>query len=141
MLVDDVAEYLGTAGLGLTVGTNLFKVPVPETATADIQVAVVEYGGRPAIRAMGPSLGAPVAEVSRFQVAVIGQLNDYEASRDLIEDIYRALDNLAETTLGTTRYLLIRALQPPFYMPPGETGDPNAQQHFSCNFEAMKARG
>lgn len=141
MLVDDICSYLAGAGLGLTVGTNLFKLPQPEMSTADPAVMLIEYGGRPAMRAMGPSIGDPVAEVTRFQVATITSLNGYQSGRNMIESVYQALDNLADTTIDGTRYLLIRALQPPFYMPPGEMGDPNAQHHFSVNFEAMKERG
>lgn len=141
MLADDIVDYLAAAGIGLTTGTNIFKVPVPETTAAAQVVSVIEYGGRPAIRAMGPSIGAPVAEVSRFQVAVIDQLNNYESARAMIESIYKKLDWLSNTTLGSTLYLQVRALQPPFYMPPGETQDPNAQHHFTCNFECWKARG
>jgi len=140
MLLDDIATYLEGAGLGLTIGTNLWKVPVPEMASQStgIQVAIIEYGGRPSIRAMGPSLGAPVAEVARFNIGVIGQLEDFANTRTKAEDIYRALDNLADQTLGTTRYLLVSALQPPIYATPD---DEDAEHHFSVNFEAVKARG
>lgn len=139
MLVDDVANYLESAVTGLAIGTNLWKLPVPETAsTTDIQVSVIEYGGRPAMRAMGPSVGAPVAEVTRFNVAVYGQLDDFENTRTKAEEIYQALDFLSDATLGATRYLHVRALQPPMSMTPD---DENAEHHFSVNFEAVKARG
>lgn len=139
MLVDDVVDYLAGAGLGLTAGTNLWKLPVPETASQSIvQVTVIQYGGRSPYRAMGPSLGAPVAEIPRFNVGVIGQYEQFEEARDLAEDIYESLDNLADTTLGSTRYLLVRALQPPIYASPD---DEDAEHHFSINFEAVKARG
>ena len=140
MLTKEIAEYLGSTVAGLSVGTNVWAVPVPETAPGDIQVSVVEYAGRAPLRAMGPSLGDPVAEIARFQVAVIGQLSQYLESRQLIEEIRQALDQLTEATLGGTRYLLVRELQPPFYQPPGEIGDPNAQHHFSINFEALRER-
>lgn len=141
MLVDEVAEYLGGASLGLVVGSNLWKVPVPETtSTTGPQVGVVEYAGRPALRAMGPSLGDPIAEVTRFQVGVIGQLDQYEETREMAESIYQALDNLANTSLPSStgsRYLLIRALQPPFYMAPD---DNTAQHHLVFNCEAIRER-
>lgn len=139
MLLDDIANHLSTSVAGLTLDSNLWKLTIPETVTStDIQVGVLEYGGRPALRAMGPSAGAPVAEIVRFNVAVIGQLSDYQNTRELAEDIYETLDFMSETTLGSTRYLHIRAMQPPIYFPPD---DQNAQHHFSVNFEAMKVRG
>lgn len=139
MLLDDIANHLSTAVSGLTLGTNLWKVPIPESASSsDIQVSVLEYGGRPPLRAMSDSLGEPIAEIVRFNIAVQGDLNDFEDTRQKAEDIYRALDFMSDETLGSTRYLHIRALQPPLSFPPDND---NAQHRFSINFEAMKARG
>jgi hypothetical protein len=98
---------------------------------------VLEYGGRPPMRAMGASLGDPVAEVPRFNVGVIGQYEQFQDARQLAENVYQALDNLANTTLGATRYLLVRALQPPIYLAPD---DEDNEHHFSINFEAVKER-
>ncbi|MEY4955953.1 MAG: hypothetical protein RL409_210 [Gemmatimonadota bacterium] len=138
MLLDEITNYLAGAGLGLTVGTNLWMLPVPETADQSIiQTMVLEYGGRPPLRAMGPSLGDPVAETPRFNVGVIGQYEQFQDARQLAEDVYQALDNLANTTLGATRYLLVRALQPPIYLAPD---DEDNEHHFSINFEAVKER-
>jgi hypothetical protein len=139
MLLDDIANHLSTSVSGLMIGVNLWKIPVPETASSSaIQVSIVEYGGRPAMRSMGPSAGAPVAEISRFNVGVYGQLSDFQNTRTMAEDIYSTLDYLSETTLSTTRYLHVRALQPPIHFAPD---DENAQHRFSLNFEAMKVRG
>jgi hypothetical protein len=139
MLLDDIANHLSTAVAGLTLDVNLWKLPIPETVTSTaVQVAVLEYGGRPAMRAMGPSAGAPVAEITRFNIAVVGGLSAYATTRTMAESIYETLDFTSETTLGTTRYLHIRALQPPIYFPPD---DESAQHHFSVNFEATKVRG
>jgi len=138
MLLDEITNYLAGAGLGLTVGTNLWMLPVPETADQSIiQTMVLEYGGRAPLRAMGPSLGDPVAETPRFNVGVIGQYEQFQDARQLAEDVYQALDNLANTTLGATRYLLVRALQPPIYLAPD---DEDNEHHFSINFEAVKER-
>jgi len=143
MLEDDVCDYLVGAGIGLSMGStgNLFKGTVPETTPASQVISIIEYGGRPALRSFGPSIGDPVHETARFQVAVIDQQNNYQAGRTMIESIYRKLDNLANTVLGATTYLMVTALQPPFYMPPGDVQDPNLQHHFTINFEARKARG
>jgi len=142
MLLDDIANHLSTAVGGLTIGVNLWKLPIPETASSSIQqVMITEYGGRSPLRAMGPSVGAPVAEISRFNVAVYGGLTEFEETRALAESIYQSLDYLSETTLSGssgTRYLHVRALQPPISFPPD---DENGLHHFSINFETMKVRG
>lgn len=139
MLLDDIANHLSTAVAGLSLGTNLHKMPVPETASSSMmQVSIIEYGGRPAMRAMGPSAGSPVAEIARFNVAVYGGLSEFQATRLLAFSIHDALDYVSETTFSTTRYLHIRALQPPMHLPPD---DENGFHHFSINFEATKVRG
>ena len=130
--------YLGGAGIGLTAYVNLWNVPVPETASSTgVQVSVVQYGGRTPLRAMGASLSDPVSEIARFNVGVIGQLEDFENARNMAETIHATLDNLTEATLSGTRYLLVRALQPPIYSAPD---DEDAEHHWSINFEAMKLR-
>jgi minor capsid protein len=140
MLLDDVATYLANQGLGLTVSVNLFKGLAPEVFPASTPVvSLIEYPGRAAARAMGASLSDPIAgEFPRFQANVLVPLDNYQSGRTLAENIYKKLDNLANTTLGTTNYFLISAVQPPFYMPPD---DANATHRFVANYEARKARG
>jgi hypothetical protein len=142
MLLDDIANHLSSSVTELSIGYNLWKLPIPENASSSVrQVMISEYGGRPSLRAMGASLSEPVAEITRFNIAVFGGLTEFEETRQLAEDIKDALDYLSETTLSGssgTRYLHVRALQPPISLPPD---DQNGLHHFSINFEAMKVRG
>lgn len=115
---------------------NLYRAPFPE-GSPDSAVCVIEYAGGAPIRAMGASTTAPVAEVVRFQVLVREDIQSFEDGRELIEDIYHELDHLADETMGSTRYLYVRALQSPFFL----SFDGNGRPRFVANFEAMKARG
>ena len=143
MLLDDITNYIAAStslSVSLTVGSNLFKTPAPETvaSTEEHLVEVLEYGGRSPMRAMGASKSDPVAEITRFQVAVISNSSTFEAGRTLIEEIKDELDYLSEATLGSTRYLQVKMVQPPMYWSPEA---PSGQHHFTASFEAMKERG
>lgn len=146
-LLDDVPTYLATStGLSLTVATssggNLFKVPFPEGAP-DAAVCLIVYGGRAPIRAMSAAtthLGnaaAPVVETVRFQVVVREDAQSFEDGMELIENISRSLDHVANVTLGSTRYLYIRTLAPAAFL----SFDGNLRPRFYVNAEAMKERG
>src|SRR3990167_11259476 len=134
MLLPDVGAYLAATTLGLSFGStgNLFIVPIPETAP-DRSVSVLEYSGASSVRAF--STGNPVAERPRFQVVVREELNNFASGRQLAEDIHAALDGLGTTTMESgTRWLFVRALQPPFYL----SEDGGAQHRWITNYEAMK---
>ena len=138
MLLDEIGTYIASTshGLSLSFSSNLFKVPIPETAP-DNSVSIIEYGGVQAMRAMGESLSAPVCERPKFQVIVRSTLDGFNTGRGLAESIHRLLDGMADTTLSSVRYLYVRAIQPPFLL--GDPEDENARFRFVCNFEAMRA--
>ena len=136
-LATDVMTYLTTVGaLGLTAGTNAFAVPFPEQAQ-DQAVCLIEYPGNSPEHAAGPSLTAPLYERPRFQIVCRDVEANAATCRALAESIYAALDGLADTTLGSARYLLIRALQSPFYL----STDGNGRHRYVCNYMAEKVRG
>jgi len=136
-LVSDITTYLVAQGLGLTVGStgNLLNVPFSDVSPQAV-ACVIQYGGLPAIRAFGASIGSPVCEVHRFQVLVRDVANNFATAQTLAEDIHDKLDHLGESTLSGTRYLNVVALSPPF--PIGQ--DANDRYEFSCNYEAWKVR-
>ena len=136
-LVSDVTTYLAGASLGLTVGStgNLINVPFSDVSPQAV-VCIIQYSGRPAVRAFGASIGAPVCEVHRFQITARDIANNFSTAQALIESIHAALDHLGESTLSGTRYLNVTAVAPPFYL--GQ--DDDDRHRFVCNFEAWKER-
>ena len=134
----DVCGYLATTGLGLglTAGVNLFAVPFPEQSQAQA-VCLIEYPGSEPDHAAGPSLTAPLFELPRFQIVCRDIESNALTCRALAESIYQSLDGLADTTLGSARYLLIKAVQSPFYL----SQDDNSRHRVVCNYEATKTRG
>ena len=134
MLPVEVGTYLAGAGLGLTLGTNLFMVPFP-AGSPDACACFAEWGTEDALRAMGPSLGAPVAEQPRFKVMVRGSRDGAQAARTLAGNIHKKLDHLGEITLSGTRYLNIVAEQPQFL---SFDDNDRPRYHFDC--EVIKER-
>jgi hypothetical protein len=128
MLLHDVATYLDTQVASLTLGTNLFMGNMPDTPVES--VAMYEYTAGPPIETLG---GADTAmETPRVQVIV--RSSDYATGRALIESIWKALRNVANTTLSGTRYQRIAAVDSPTFM----QRDANYRPMFVCNFEIMK---
>jgi len=144
MLAEDVGTYLAAqSSLGLTVrttaGGNLYVVPLPESAP-DAAVAIMEYAASAPLRAMSSDLAPPIAEQPRFQVLVRRTQNSFSTGRELMEEIYKNLDWLHSTGIGSTgstRYLQVRAISSPYWM--GQDG--NGRHRWTCNFEALKERG
>lgn len=141
MLADEIVNYLSGAGLGLVIGSTdtngIFAVPFP-TEAGDTSTCVIEYPGQGPIRAMGPSLQAPVFEVVKFQV-VSRDVNDRAFNcRSLQKNIWAALTHtgptLTGTTGGTTVYGYIDGVQSPFFL----KYDENARIYFVCNYRALK---
>ena len=128
MLLLDVATYLDTQVASLTLGTNLFMGNMPDAPIES--VAMYEYTSGPPVETLG---GADTAmETPRLQIIV--RSGDYAAGRDLIEDVWKALRNVANTTLSGTRYQRIAALDSPNFL----QRDSNYRPMFVCNFEIMK---
>lgn len=112
MLLDELATYLAAQGLGLTVGTNLYKSDLPPTP--DACVALLETGGLPAAHTMSGGAGSAVYERPTVQVICRAGAQDYATARATAQDVHDALDGLSDTDLSGVRYISIRAIQPPF---------------------------
>jgi hypothetical protein len=117
MLLDDLAAYLQAEGIG-TVGTTLFKGSVPQDAplvsAQDALVALIEGPGMGPIRPHTPR--ESIVEQPTLQIVVRGAQHGYPAARQKAQDVFVALDGLANVTLGTTFVLWIFALQSPFWL-------------------------
>jgi len=114
MLLDEVASYLDTEGLG-TVGTDIFKGLLPDTP--DACVALIETGGQASENVLSSAVGAPAWEAPSFQVICRAGRRDYSTARTKANDVFKKLDGLVNTTLSSVRYLSIFAIQAPFALP------------------------
>lgn len=141
MLADEIVTYLAGQGLGLTIGSTdtngLFAVPFP-TEAGDAATCIIEYAGKPPIRAMGPVLQAPIFEQAKFQVLSRDISDRALDCRTLQKNVQNTLMHLATNLVGssggTTVYGYIEAMQPPFFL----KYDENGRIYFASNYVALK---
>ncbi len=122
MTLKDIGQLLQSKGIG-TLGVDIFLGQLP--AKPDDIIAIFEYAGEP------PDLHWQ-GEYPRVQVLVRNK--SYEKGREKIEEVKNVLHGVRETILGNKRYLLIQALQSPFFM----QRDENNRAIFVCNFKIIK---
>lgn len=127
MLLDEIGTYLQTNGIG-TLGTDLFTGTLPDVP--DNAVALYEYGGVAPVSTLGPGQ----AKFERPRIQVLARATTYSAARSKIESIFKLLHGLANTSLSSVRYLLIEAVQSPFFM----EKDANNRIKLICNFQIHK---
>lgn len=132
MILDDLADYMSSQGLGTT-GTNLFKGIMPDTP--DACVAVFETGGLPSVHAMASAVGQAVVERPRIQVLCRAAQYDYATARTKAHDVYKLLDGLPARDINGTAYKWVAAIQSPFYM----GSDANGRPLIATNYEITKA--
>lgn len=132
MILDEIADYLSTGGLG-TVGTDLFKAYLPEQP--DAAMVISETGGTSPYRAMRSVAGGAVAERPRIQVMARAAEFDYAAARLKINNVMARLDGAGDLTLNGVRYLWIAAVQSPFPMGRDDQG----RVRIGINFDVVKA--
>ena len=122
MLADEVATYLAAAGLGLTVGVDLFTLPWPATAP-DLAVSLVESDAGPSEQHFGPSLSAPQVERPGLTVMVRGGRDAAETARAKAHDTYKRLRRLGPVTLSGVLYHHVDA-EPPQFLDFDDNGRP-----------------
>jgi hypothetical protein len=127
MLLDELSAYLGTQGIG-TVGTDIFNGIIPDSP--DALVSLIEYGGVSPVHA----LGGGNAKWERPQVQVVVRATTYSAARTKIETIYKLLHKLTNTALSSVLYLMIEAVQSPFFL----RRDESTRVLLACNFQISK---
>lgn len=141
MLADEIVIYLAGQSLGLTVGSTgtggIFSVPFP-TEAGDSATCIIEYQGKPPIRAMGPALQQPIFEQARFQVVSRDVSDRAFECRSLQKSILNSLShlavNLAGTTGAVTVYGYVETLTPPFFLKYDESG----RIVYASNYSALK---
>jgi hypothetical protein len=130
----EVGDYLASAGLGLTVGTNLRYVPLTD-ADPDPAVALLETPGEPDAGTFGASLSASAFQLPRMLVIVRGSRNGASTARTLAKSVYDKLHRLGPVTLSGTTYYDVRAEQQPF----GPDYDRNERPVYRFTIAATKA--
>ena len=130
MILDDVMTYLASASVGLTAGTNMFAGTFPDSP--DNACAIYETGGKQPIHAMSGSPGNALVERPRIQV--ITRAVSYQSARQLAQNVFQAMDGLTNTTINSTSYLLVRAVNSPTAMGLDGSGRPR----LVMNFDIMK---
>jgi hypothetical protein len=125
---DDIAAYLATGGFG-TVGTSIFLNTMPPTPDACIAVSV--YAGGPPERTYdGSGNDNPSVQV---------RVRDSNAgtARTKVEQIYNYLDGRSNTTINSTFYLGIFAINSGA-IPMGK--DENGRTEYTWNFSVKRSR-
>lgn len=141
MLADEIAQFLASQGLGLTVGSTaangVWSVPFP-TIASDTATCVIEYSGQAPLRSMSPTQSNPVFERAKFQVVSRDLPENAGTCRALQKSIQGVLQNmsgnLTTSTSGTTFYGYMDALQPPFFL----KYDESARIYYAANYLAIK---
>jgi hypothetical protein len=124
----DIAAYLATGGFG-TVGTSIFVNTMP--ATPDNCIAVSVYAGSPPERTHDSSGNDNPSVQVRVRNTSAG------TARTKVEQIYNYLDGISNTTIGSTFYLGIFAINSGA-IPMGK--DENGRQEYTWNFSVKRKR-
>ncbi len=115
MILDEIASLLEAEGIG-QLGVTLFKGSIPQDAPSvtiqDACTAVIEIPGQPRSAAHDGTK----YELPYLQVATRGLPYGYPAARQKAQDAWDVLDGVANQVLSGTTYLLIEALQSPYFL-------------------------
>lgn len=108
MLLDDMYDYLVSAGITAAIGKGEFF------ETPDTFVALRETGGQASQHALKTSPGKRLIEVLTLQV--LARDPSYEAAAILIRSLLNTLDGLRDVTVNGVVYYLCTAMQQPFLL-------------------------
>lgn len=126
MMLDDIAAYLQTKGLG-TVGTDIFKGKRP--SSPDACLALYQYAGEVPELISGTTYEYPGLQVWSRATNQVDALTKLDAVID-------ELHGLSEYSTTYARYLLVQARQSPATM--GE--DENGRIEYVVNFRVSMTR-
>lgn len=129
-ILDNIGTLLETEIVSLTLGTNLFLGRLPDEP--DTAVALFETGGEAPVNTMGG--GQYELEQPRLQVLTRGAA--YSATHTLAMSVWLELEAIANSTLSSTLYQRITAVQSPFPL----ERDSLDRIIFSQNFRIQKVR-
>lgn len=130
----ELGTLLAGAGLGLTLGTNLFYGPLPEDPDAQVCVALVAspVAVRPSERRFGAA--ALAYEWPRTQVLTRGLAHDGASALTMARAVYAFLGTVEAQDVGGVLIHEVRCLQPPGYL----KRDANGRDVYVFNVETEK---
>jgi len=126
MMLDDIAAYLATKGIG-TVGVNIFEGSRP--ATPNQLVAVYQYAGEVPALVYGVKMEYPGLQVW-------SRATSEPVAIQLLDKVVDALHGLSEYSTNYARYLCIEARSSPMDM----GADANGRLEYVVNFRVIMAR-
>lgn len=132
MILDDIADYLSSGGIG-TAGTDIFKGLFPSEAP-DACVAIYEAGGMEPVKTMAAGPNTSVVERPHVEVVCRAGAFDYATARTKAHAVFKLLDGLPTRTINGTLYEWASAVQSPF--PLGR--DQNDRPRIACIYRVVK---
>ena len=126
MLLDDLSDYLSTAGISTPVKKGRLQ-DAPDT-----QIAIVESAGEGSVHAMSTGPGRAVAEWPHVQV--LSRDVTYNGARLLAHQVHAKLDGFYPRTLNGIAYKWVEAMQNPFWL----VDDDNQRTVIACNYRICK---
>jgi hypothetical protein len=130
MLLDDIYDYLTSAGGGEWTSANLFKGSLP--AAPDTCTAVYETGGLPSVHAFNALAGQAKVEQPRIQV--VCRAAGYATARVAAHKAFKLLDGLPTRDINGVGYQWGAAVQSPFAM----GRDKQDRELVACNYDIVK---
>jgi len=134
MVLDEIGAFLEAEGVGI-IGQTLFLGSMPQdepgAGSQDAVMAVIEIPGQGPRKAHDQTL----YELPYLQIATRGSPYGYQAARQKAQDAWDALDGVANMALSGTTYLLIEALQSPYFL----RSDDMSRPHIIFNCRCTRA--
>lgn len=143
-LLDDLKTYLIAQSVGIVGSVTAGVVPplspagiyvgqMPDVVNAGL--VLFEYAGA----APDFVLDDPTVHVEHPRFQLLVRHPTFATGRALMETAYNKLSRIVNQTLGSTKYLRVASLQPPFQLDPPQ--DAQGRWEWRCNFQASKALG
>jgi transglutaminase-like putative cysteine protease len=117
-ILEELRGYLVANGV-----SPVFMVKMPDTP--DDAVCLYEYAGIP------PEFAHDGQQWENLRVQAVARDASYTSARDKAQSVYDVLNGTVNTTIDSSRYLKILALQSPFPM----GADENDRPRIVVNFE------
>lgn len=129
-MLTEIAAYLVAQGVCTEIGTDLVIMELP--MEPDLMTAVFQYAGDPP----GLTFDGPAEDNPGLQVRTRAAPGDLAAGEARAKAAQTALHGYANATLGSTRYMLIRATGSPMSIGNDEQNRPEWTQNFIVTKEA-----